>query len=98
MPTISDRSTHHIIPLIDQRHGMQIPSIAPHSMAANGLLEDQLGRSLQDLRISVTDRCNFRCTLGTGLSLSLQELVQGCSDELNLPLEVRRSLEFPTRD
>jgi cyclic pyranopterin phosphate synthase len=24
-------------------------------------LEDQLGRSLRDLRISVTDRCNFRC-------------------------------------
>lgn len=25
-------------------------------------LTDQLGRSLHDLRISVTDRCNFRCT------------------------------------
>ncbi len=25
------------------------------------LLQDQLGRSLRDLRISVTDRCNFRC-------------------------------------
>jgi cyclic pyranopterin phosphate synthase len=24
-------------------------------------LQDQLGRSLRDLRISVTDRCNFRC-------------------------------------
>ena len=23
---------------------------------------DTLGRSLHDLRISVTDRCNFRCT------------------------------------
>ena len=23
---------------------------------------DQLGRPLRDLRISVTDRCNFRCT------------------------------------
>lgn len=25
-------------------------------------MRDQLGRPLQDLRISVTDRCNFRCT------------------------------------
>ena len=23
---------------------------------------DQLGRPLRDLRVSVTDRCNFRCT------------------------------------
>ena len=27
-----------------------------------GKLEDRLHRPLQDLRISVTDRCNFRCT------------------------------------
>lgn len=26
-----------------------------------GLTEDRLGRGLRDLRISVTDRCNFRC-------------------------------------
>ena len=25
-------------------------------------LSDRLGRPLRDLRISVTDRCNFRCT------------------------------------
>ena len=61
MPTISDRSTPHIIPLVDQRYRMRIPDVVPHSMAANGLLEDQLGRSLHDLRISVTDHCNFRC-------------------------------------
>ncbi len=29
---------------------------------ATGLLRDRLGRRLHDLRISVTDRCNFRCT------------------------------------
>ncbi|WP_240795570.1 GTP 3',8-cyclase MoaA [Aquibacillus halophilus] len=29
---------------------------------ANSPLQDKLGRPLQDLRISVTDRCNFRCT------------------------------------
>ncbi|HEY8068362.1 MAG TPA: GTP 3',8-cyclase MoaA [Burkholderiales bacterium] len=27
-----------------------------------GLLADTLGRNMRDLRISVTDRCNFRCT------------------------------------
>lgn len=29
--------------------------------ASNGVLIDQLQRPLRDLRISVTDRCNFRC-------------------------------------
>jgi len=31
-------------------------------IAATGLLLDALGRPLRDLRISVTDRCNFRCS------------------------------------
>lgn len=31
------------------------------SSAVGGALEDQLARPLRDLRISVTDRCNFRC-------------------------------------
>jgi len=30
--------------------------------APDGVLQDSLGRRLHDLRISVTDRCNFRCT------------------------------------
>jgi cyclic pyranopterin phosphate synthase len=30
--------------------------------AADGTLADRRGRPLRDLRISVTDRCNFRCT------------------------------------
>jgi cyclic pyranopterin phosphate synthase len=30
--------------------------------APSGLLADRLGRPLRDLRISVTDRCNFRCS------------------------------------
>ncbi len=29
--------------------------------SSNGLVRDRLGRRLHDLRISVTDRCNFRC-------------------------------------
>ncbi len=53
-----------VIPLIDQRiaelsvAGLALPTGA---IAANGLLSDALGRPLRDLRISVTDRCNFRC-------------------------------------
>lgn len=31
-------------------------------MAAARSIKDQLGRALSDLRMSVTDRCNFRCT------------------------------------
>jgi GTP 3',8-cyclase len=33
----------------------------PVSAAVNASLPDRLGRPLRDLRISVTDRCNFRC-------------------------------------
>ena len=32
------------------------------AVAPTGLLADTLGRPLHDLRISVTDRCNFRCS------------------------------------
>ena len=35
---------------------------APVSRYDGGKLADQLGRPMRDLRISVTDRCNFRCT------------------------------------
>jgi GTP 3',8-cyclase len=38
----------------------QLGNLKP--VVANGLLADQLGRQLHDLRISVTDRCNFRCS------------------------------------
>ncbi len=37
------------------------PLQSPPEVAA-GDLSDRLGRPLHDLRISVTDRCNFRCT------------------------------------
>lgn len=30
--------------------------------SATGIPADQLGRNMRDLRISITDRCNFRCT------------------------------------
>ena len=60
-----ERDTHRVIPLMDQRpSGLAVPPAAfAHStrLAANGLVADTLGRNLRDLRISVTDRCNFRC-------------------------------------
>ncbi|MFC0166641.1 GTP 3',8-cyclase MoaA [Pseudoduganella danionis] len=48
-----------IIMLAQQRHAT--PAIPAHAENPTGLLGDQLGRPLRDLRISVTDRCNFRC-------------------------------------
>ena len=50
------------IPLIDLRHAA-LKAVVPRELRPpNGLLIDQLGRPLRDLRISVTDRCNFRCS------------------------------------
>ena len=51
-----------IIPLADLRYAAALPRIPAHAVPANGLLADRLGRPLRDLRISVTDRCNFRCS------------------------------------
>jgi GTP 3',8-cyclase len=50
------------IPLADLRHGLRAPVVPGVSPAPDGLLSDRLGRPLRDLRISVTDRCNFRCS------------------------------------
>lgn len=50
-----------IIPVADLRYGSVTPDVSGPSIAPTGLLEDTLGRPLKDLRISVTDRCNFRC-------------------------------------
>ncbi|RYZ09297.1 MAG: GTP 3',8-cyclase MoaA [Comamonadaceae bacterium] len=38
------------------------PAVPPAPVVATGHLADRLGRPLTDLRISVTDRCNFRCS------------------------------------
>jgi len=51
-----------IIPLADLRYAATVPAIPAQPIPANGLLADALGRPLRDLRISVTDRCNFRCS------------------------------------
>jgi cyclic pyranopterin phosphate synthase len=54
-----DPMSERVIPLVDQRH----PSLPlPAAVAALGEHPlDRLQRPLHDLRISVTDRCNFRC-------------------------------------
>ena len=51
-----------VIPIVNSRHkGLAAP--APlESLPTPGRLRDLRGRPLRDLRISVTDRCNFRCT------------------------------------
>jgi GTP 3',8-cyclase len=51
-----------VIPLVDQRVAAAVPRIPERLSAPDGLLADTLGRPLHDLRISVTDRCNFRCS------------------------------------
>ncbi len=51
-----------VIPLADQRYAASVPRIPSVLTAPSGLLGDRRGRPLRDLRISVTDRCNFRCS------------------------------------
>ena len=51
-----------IIPLADLRYGAEMPVVPAGAPAPDGLLSDRLGRPLRDLRISITDRCNFRCS------------------------------------
>ncbi|MES2887375.1 MAG: GTP 3',8-cyclase MoaA [Pseudomonadota bacterium] len=52
-----------VIPLLDQRRltAVSKPPLATHWVERQGPLLDTLQRPLKDLRISVTDRCNFRC-------------------------------------
>ncbi|MEY3271521.1 MAG: molybdenum cofactor biosynthesis protein MoaA [Pseudomonadota bacterium] len=51
-----------VIPLADLRTRATPARIPAQPIPAIGLLADRLGRPLRDLRISVTDRCNFRCS------------------------------------
>ncbi|SAK42231.1 GTP 3',8-cyclase MoaA [Caballeronia ptereochthonis] len=50
--------SRRIIPLADIS---AIPDFSGVASAPSGTLTDTLARPLRDLRISVTDRCNFRC-------------------------------------
>ena len=51
-----------VIPLVDLRARSRVPAIPDHLAPPTGHLTDRRGRALHDLRISVTDRCNFRCS------------------------------------
>jgi cyclic pyranopterin phosphate synthase len=53
--------SERVIPLVDQRLQALAATLPSQPIEANGLLSDRLARPLHDLRISVTDRCNFRC-------------------------------------
>ncbi len=63
---MSDPSPHRYIPLVQEggKALLQAPPILlnANTTAPSGLLTDALARPLRDLRISVTDRCNFRCS------------------------------------
>ncbi len=50
------------IPLADLRYAGELPRIPDALQPPTGTLTDRLGRPMRDLRISVTDRCNFRCS------------------------------------
>jgi cyclic pyranopterin phosphate synthase len=51
-----------VFPVADLRYRAHLPSIPAELHAPTGELLDTLLRPLRDLRISVTDRCNFRCS------------------------------------
>jgi cyclic pyranopterin phosphate synthase len=56
--------SERVIPIITQPLGnLPLPSFVEGTHALSGTsLKDRLQRPLRDLRISVTDRCNFRCS------------------------------------
>ena len=54
--------TVRIIPIVNQLASKLAANLASQPFPATGLLLDALARPLRDLRISVTDRCNFRCS------------------------------------
>jgi cyclic pyranopterin phosphate synthase len=52
--------SERFVPLLDAR--VRTVALPSQSRPASGHLADRLQRPLRDLRVSVTDRCNFRCT------------------------------------
>ena len=81
-----------VFPIADLRRTAPLPATLPPTglAAPNGLLADALGRPLRDLRISVTDRCNFRC------AYCMPKEVFG-RDHRFLPQEALLSFEETTR-
>ena len=59
---MTNRPNYRTIAVLDQRPGaLPVPTGAA-SANTGSQTRDTLGRPLRDLRISVTDRCNFRCS------------------------------------
>ena len=54
--------SERVIPLIDERGAGRPAPVPARLQVPTGKLDDRLQRPLRDLRISVTDRCNFRCS------------------------------------
>jgi cyclic pyranopterin phosphate synthase len=50
------------LPVISEHASVRVPSLAPASMGNEDPLLDSQDRRVRYLRVSVTDRCNFRCT------------------------------------
>ena len=59
---MGDKAMHKVIPVADLRQAAALPRVPGHALPPAGRLLDARGRPLRDLRISVTDRCNFRCS------------------------------------
>ncbi len=57
----NETMSKRVIPVADWRD-LAPPAVVPVAAASHGLVLDSLQRPLRDLRISVTDRCNFRCS------------------------------------
>lgn len=51
-----------VIPIADERRALPMRRASSLQPARGGPVLDRRGRPLRDLRISVTDRCNFRCS------------------------------------
>ncbi len=53
---LMDLPGRFLAPVAAATRGSELPAVA------GGPLVDSFGRQIEDLRISITDRCNFRCT------------------------------------
>jgi len=53
--------SRRVVPILEARQARRPPAVPSDLDGAGAASVDRLGRSLRDLRVSVTDRCNFRC-------------------------------------
>ncbi|CUB00586.1 GTP 3',8-cyclase MoaA [Thiomonas bhubaneswarensis] len=54
--------SERVIPIVDHHYAASVPPVPADAGQALAAPLDRFHRPLHDLRISVTDRCNFRCT------------------------------------